>query len=158
LDDSDEDTVNDDKSEKISMDPIENTCSNETLSVKTEVKELNVPSSTPLNIIPPKGIFANLNFDDLFDTSHKKNENGNENKVTINEIDNINNLYGPLKPESRKISKMNSVNIKKIENTSSEDEWVEKPESFSKESSLKKKHSKHKKHKHKSKKKSHKHK
>lgn len=162
MDDSDEDTedtVIDQKSEKILTDPIENdTSSTKILSVKNEVKELNVPSSTLLNFVPPKGIFANLNFEDICDTSLKKNEN--ENNSTVREVDSVSNLYGPLVPEFRKISKMNSVNIKRIENTSSEDEWVEKTESYNKESSSKNKHSKHKKqkHKHKSKKKSHKHK
>lgn len=149
LDDSDEDTVIDLKSENISTDPNENnTCSTEVLSAKNEVKELNVPSTIPFNIFPPKGIFANLNFDDLFDTSHKNNENGS-----------INNSYGPSMPESKNL-KINPVNIKRFENTSSEDEWVEKTESCNKEPSHKNKHSKHKKHKHKhkSKKKSHKHK
>lgn len=158
LDNSDDDTLTDIKSEKNSTDPNENDiCTTEVLSVKKEIKKLDVPR--PYNIFPPKGIFANLNFEDLFDNSPKNNENRSGHKAVKTDIDNINNSYGPLMPESKNF-RMNPVNIKLIENASSEDEWVEKTESVSKESSHKHKHSKHKKHKHKHKlkKKSHKHK
>lgn len=119
-----------------------------------------VTKTKPFNLFPPRGIFANLNLDDLFDTPNKINDNSNEHKTSqihSNEIDKLNMLYGPSLPENKKTSS-SSISIKSIVNNFAEDEWVEKSESSNNESSHKNKHSKHKKskHKHKSKKKSHK--
>lgn len=134
-------------------------CSTESPSVKKETVESNVQSAKPFNLFPPKGIFANLNFDDLFNSPD--NNTTNKNKISSkNETDNINKEYGPLLPEQNNIQ-FTSIDLKNIKNTSSDDEWVEKIElSTKKETSHKKKHSKNKKSKHKkkSKKKSHKHK
>lgn len=132
-----------------------NTSSIKQSSPKLKTSE-NVPNNTPFNLFPPQGIFANLNFDELFDTSKndKQNKVGFTNK---NQNNNVNTLYGPSLPELNKNITTNSICINSIQNTLVEDEWIEKPElSNDLISSHKKKHSK--KHKHKSKKKSHKHK
>lgn len=134
-------------------------CSTEISSVKKETVESNVQSAKPFNMFPPKGIFANLNFDDLFNSPDNNTTNKN-NISSKNETDNINKQYGPLLPEKNNIQ-FRSINLKNIKSVSSDDEWVEKIElSTKKETSHKKKHSKSKKSKHKkkSKKKSHKHK
>lgn len=116
----------------------------------------NVSNTTPFNLFPPQGIFANLNFDELFDTS--KNEKQNKVGCTNKNLnDNLNTSYGPSLPELNKNIITNSISVNSIQNTFVEDEWIEKPElSNDFKSSHKKKHLK--KHKHKSKKKSHKHK
>jgi len=117
-----------------------------------------------LNLFPPKGIFANLDFGDLFNTPNKNNEIENENKNAHSSRNkytfDINKSYGPILPEKNELSS-SLINMKSIENNSFvEDDWVEKSESPNNISINKNKHSKHKKqkHKHKSKKKSHKHK
>lgn len=134
-------------------------CSTEIPSVKKETVESNVQSAKPFNLFPPKGIFANLNFDELFNSPD--NNTTNKNKISSkNETDNSNKQYGPLLPEQNNIQ-LTSINLKNIKSDSSDDEWVEKTDlSTKKETSHKKKHSKNKKSKHKkkSKKKSHKHK
>jgi len=167
LDDSDDEPLtvqNSLKSEEVSTNFNEKEIRSTNISIKKEnIVESSVQSSTTFNLFPPKGIFANLDFGDLFDTPNKSNKIGIENKnahsSTNHSVDN-NKLYGPLLPEQN--DKMNSsfVNTKSIENSFVEDEWVEKSDSPNNISNNKNKHSKHKKHKHKhkSKKKSHKHK
>lgn len=126
------------------------------MPINKEIVKSSVQISTTFNLFPPKGIFANLDFGDLFDTSNRNNEN----KTACSSkypMDNINKSYGPLLPEQLEL-KPSLVNIKSVENSLVEDEWVEKSESHNNISNHKNKHSKHKKHKHKSKKKSHKHK
>lgn len=158
LDDSDDETLivqSSLKSEEVSTNSNEKELHSTNISIKKENKaESSAQSSTTFNLFPPRGIFANLDFDILFDTPNKNNKNENEHS-TINQTNNTNKLYGPLLPENLSSS---SVNIK-IENSFADDDWVEKSESPTNVSSNKNKHSKHKKHKHKhkSKKKSHKH-
>lgn len=94
----------------------------------------------------PKGIFTNLNFDNLF--------NSPVNNCCITQTDNENKLYGPILPEYKSLN-VSSVNVKSIENSSSGDEWIEKTQSSKEVASRQNKHKKHKKHK---KKKSHKYK
>lgn len=161
LDSSDEETpeVQESlKNEEIPKNSNENDVySTEISSVKEETVESNVQSAKPFNIFPPKGIFANLNFDELFNSPD--NDTTNKNKISSNnETHNINKPYGPLLPEKNNVQ-FSAINLKNIESASSDDEWVEKMElSTKKETSHKKKHSKKSKHKKKSKKKSHKHK
>lgn len=128
--------------------------------ISSEKKE-STSNTTHFNLFPPKGIFANLNFDELF-TPNKHIANQSENSIVSgnkNQINNKTKSYGPFLPEYEKLTttyvKIKGTEIKTLE----EDEWVEKEESCNNESSHKNKHSKHKKHKkkHKSKKKSHKH-
>jgi len=166
LDDSDDETLtvqNSLKTEEISTNSNEKEIRSTNISIKKEnIVESSVQSSTTFNLFPPKGIFANLNFGDLFDTPNKSNKIGNENKNAYsskNHTVDINKSYGPLLPEKNDLNS-SFVNIKSIENSFVEDDWVEKSESPNNISNSKNKHSKHKKHKHKhkSKKKSHKHK
>ncbi|CAI6355301.1 unnamed protein product [Macrosiphum euphorbiae] len=166
LDDSDDETLtvqNSLKSEEVSTNANEKEVRLTNISIKKEnIVESSVQSSTTFNLFPPKGIFANLNFGDLFDTPNKSNKIGNENKnahSSKNHTVDINKSYGPLLPEQNDLNS-SFVNIKSIENSFVEDDWVEKSESPNNISNNKNKHSKHKKHKHKhkSKKKSHKHK
>lgn len=166
MDDSDEEEILSEekpfKSDGIKSTSIENNNKpTETSSLVVEKLEPSVSKPKPFNLFPPRGIFANLNLDDLFDVPNKTSDNSNEHKTSqihSNEIDKLNKLYGPSLPENKKIS-TSSISIKSIVNNFAEDEWVEKSESTNNESSHKNKHSKHKKskHKHKSKKKSHKH-
>lgn len=132
--------------------------SNEIVSEKKESTEPKPSSTTHLNLFPPKGIFANLNFDDLF-KPNKSTANETEKKIgdNKNKINNLPKSYGPFLPEYEKLT-TTYVKIKGIDKTFEEDEWVEKSEVYSSESSHKNKHSKHSKHKKhkKSKKKSHK--
>lgn len=167
LDDSDDETLtvqNSLKSEELSTNSnAKELCLTNDSIKKENIVESRVQSSTTFNLFPPKGIFANLDFGDLFDTPNKNIEIENENKNAHsgrNHTFNINKPYGPLLPEKNE-SNLSLVNIKSIENNSfAEDDWVEKSESPNSSSNNKNKHSKHKKHKHKhkSKKKSHKHK
>jgi len=122
--------------------------------MQKETIKPNVSSTKHFNIFPSKGIFANLNFDELFNTPITDNADKNE----ISQV-NKNHLYGPLLPEKINL-KTNTVNPKMFQETFSDDEWVEKVESPKRKTSHSKKHSKHKKSKSKSKskKKSHKHK
>lgn len=161
LDDSDDETLivqSSLKSEEVSTNSNEKELHSTNISIKKEnIVESSAQSSTTFNLFPPKGIFANLDFDNLFDTPNINNKNENEHSST-NQTNNTNKLYGPLLPEQCNLNS-SSVNIK-IENSFADDDWVEKSESPTNISSNKNKHSKHKKHKHKhkSKKKSHKHK
>ncbi|XP_026817335.1 G patch domain-containing protein 1 [Rhopalosiphum maidis] len=161
LDDSDDETLivqNSIKSEEVSTNSNEKELRSTNISIKKEnTVESNVQSSSTFNLFPPKGIFANLNFGDLFDTPNKNNKNENEHS-SKNQTDNINKSYGPILPAQRDLNS-SLVNIK-VENSFVDDDWVEKSESPTNISNNKNKHSKHKKHKHKhkSKKKSHKHK
>jgi len=162
LDDSDDETLivqNSIKSEEVCTNSNEKELCLKDISIKKEnIVESNAQRSTTFNLFPPKGIFANLDFGDLFDTHNKNNENQNAH-CSKDQTDNINKLYGPILPEQCGINS-SLVNIKKIENLFVEDDWVEKSELPDDISNNKNKHSKHKKHKHKhkSKKKSHKHK
>lgn len=159
LDDCNDETLNEPKTlktEKQIPTNFNNTdvCVTKISPVKNEVLESNVASTTPFNLFPPKGIFANLNFDDLFNSpnnSRIENKTSQSDKIQTNSI---NKLYGPLLPECLS-SKTKSVKVHSIDSEFMEDEWVEKTESPKKESSHKNKHKKHK-HKKKSKKKSHK--
>lgn len=166
MDDSDDETLtvqNALKSEETSSNSNSKEIRLTNISIKKEnIVESSVPSSTTFNLFPPKGIFANLDFGDLFDTPNKSNKIENENKnahTSKSHTVGINKLYGPLLPEQNDLNS-SFVNIKSIENSFVEDDWVEKSESPKNISNNKNKHSKHKKHKHKhkSKKKSHKHK
>lgn len=82
-----------------------------------------------------------------------------EKKIGGDKINNLPKSYGPFLPEYEKLT-TTFVKIKGIDKTIEEDEWVEKSEVCSSESSHRNKHSKHSKHKKhkKSKKKSHKNK
>lgn len=161
MDDSDDETLivqNSIKSEEVSTNSNEKELRSTNISIKKEnTVESNVQSSSTFNLFPPKGIFANLDFGDLFDTPNKNNKNENEHS-SINQTDNIIKSYGPILPAQRDLNS-SLVNIK-VENSFVDDDWVEKSESPTNISNNKNKHSKHKKHKHKhkSKKKSHKHK
>lgn len=163
LDDSDDDT---DIQEPLKINNIPNNSNNRDINSSNVVPENkeklkpNVSNTAPFNLFPPKGIFANLNFEDLFDSSDKTNEN--EKKITpVNNIQK--DIYGPFMPEHKIENASNAATVKsisKVESTFMEDEWVEKSELSNDKLSHKNKHSKSKKHKHKhkSKKKSHKHK
>lgn len=108
----------------------------------------NAPNTT-MHFCPPRGIFANLNFDELF--SSKKNDEPEIGNITAkNQTNNINKLYGPLL--EHKPLFLNPVTFNPVENMSIDDEWTEKSPSSNHVSN----HKKHKKHKHKKKKKSHK--
>lgn len=166
LDDSDDETLivqNSLKDEKLSTNSDKKELHLTDISIKKEnIVESNVQSSTTFNLFPPKGIFANLDFGDLFNTPNKNNKIENENKnvhSSKNQTDDINKSYGPFLPEQNDLNSR-LVNIKSIEDSFVDDDWVEKSEPDKNISNNKNKHSKHKKHKHKhkSKKKSHKHK
>lgn len=126
----------------------------------TPLNEKPESSATHFNLFPPRGIFANLNFEDLFDSSNKNGGKKTDNLGNKSQNDNKDKLYGPSMPECKNLNVISSININNIENTLSDDEWVEKSE-LPKNGSSHNKHSKHKKHKHKhksKKKSSHKHK
>ncbi|XP_050528379.1 uncharacterized protein LOC126898425 [Daktulosphaira vitifoliae] len=154
LDDSDiEDSTNEPSVSETST-IISNTNSMTNTIIIAEKKHDTPETSHGTNnftLFPPKGIFANLNFEELFDNKSNSNiENKNKSdKVLVDDKP----LYGPsVLPIVRNVSVVRSV-VKT--QSSSDEEWIEKTEIKSKKSSHK--HNKHKK-KHKNKKKSHKHK
>jgi len=134
LDDSDENNFSENKLPDINMED----------DHPKEILSLNKETAKPG--ILPKGIFTNLNFDNLF--------NSPVNDYCITQTDNENKLYGPLLPEDKSLN-VSSVNVRSIENSLSGDEWIEKTQSSKEIASRQNKHKKHKKHK---KKKSHKYK
>lgn len=108
-----------------------------------------LPITKSSTIGPPKGIFANLKFDDLL--SQNKNNDNKIDYINKNQTSShINKTYGPSLPENKNIRGV-SVNISSIETSFTEDEWVEKSESLKIKTSHKNKHKKHKKNKHKKK-------
>lgn len=152
-------------------------------NVETKNKELSyedfidVPSNVERNTSPPRGIFANINFDEL--NSWNRNPQTDEKEIikddnTTTSTDKVNsdieidsNMYGPKLPDKLQKNGGNYSNVKnnnellpkfknKLErhkelstDSSSSDSWVDVKDVSKK---LKKKKSKHKKHKSKHKK------
>lgn len=108
-----------------------------------------LPNIKPSTICHPKGIFANLKFDDLL-TPNKKNDNESDYINKNQTSSHIKKTYGPSLPEDKNLSRI-SIDISNTVTPFEDDEWVEKSESSNNESSHKNKRKKHKKNKHKKK-------
>lgn len=150
MDSSDDETLNVQqpsvkKEEEPTSSNNDDTCATEISSEHKETAKSSVSSTAPLNIFPAKGIFANLNFDELFDTPKTNSSDKNTiSQVNDNQFNSTHKFYGPFLPEQNNL-KASSVNPIIVPDTFSDDEWVEKVESPNRKINHSKKHSKHKK-------------